>query len=244
MLDLLLLRLDAPLMSFGGVKVDKRGVTTDFPGLSLLAGLIGNALGYDHRDTEALTALQARIRYAVRRDRLGERITDYQTVDLGQEHLAEPAWTTRGEVEGRAGGPASSGTHIRLRDYWADSVFTVALRLDPEDLRPTLQDVESALECPERPIFIGRKPCLPSAKLVLGRARAESFAAALQQAPALPEARRDGTQSTAWLPEEEPFAGPINEVQVFDERDWANQIVAGRRLVKQVVLPLPEVSDA
>lgn len=244
MRDHIILRLDAPLMAFGGIKVDKRGVTADFPGLSMLAGLLGNALGYDHRDSEALSAIQGRIRFAVRRDRLGEKLTDYQTVDLSQEHLADGGWTTRGEVEGRGGGPASEGTHIRLRDYWADSVFTLVLHLDPAAEEPTLERVERALYSPERPLFLGRKPCLPSAPLLVGRVAADSLTEALRRAPLLPGARRsDGPTLTAWLPADEPFDGPSRELQVFDERDWVNQIVAGRRMVKQVALRVEEVGD-
>ena len=49
MRDALILRFDAPLMSFGGPMVDHNGVVQDFPPTSLLTGLIGNALGYEHR---------------------------------------------------------------------------------------------------------------------------------------------------------------------------------------------------
>ncbi len=240
----LILRLDAPLMAFGGIKVDKRGVTSDFPGLSMLSGLLGNALGYDHRDSQALSAIQGRLRFAVRRDRLGEKLTDYQTVDLAQTHLADEGWTTRGEAEGRKGGDASEGTHIRLRDYWADSVYTLALYLDPASEDPRLEEVDRALGSPVRPLFLGRKPCLPSAPLVVGRMEADSLVDALRRAPLLAENRRSGGPTmTAWLPAEEPFDGPSRELQVFDERDWVNQIVAGRRLVKQVALPVGEVGD-
>jgi len=240
----LILRLDAPLMAFGDIKVDKRGVTSDFPGLSMLSGLLGNALGYDHRDSQALSAIQGRLRFAVRRDRLGEKLTDYQTVDLAQTHLADEGWTTRGEAEGRKGSDASEGTHIRLRDYWADSVYTLALYLDPASEDPRLEEVDRALGSPVRPLFLGRKPCLPSAPLVVGRMEADSLVDALRRAPLLAENRRSGGPTmTAWLPAEEPFDGPSRELQVFDERDWVNQIVAGRRLVKQVALPVGEVGD-
>ena len=45
MVDALLLRLDAPLMSFGAPMVDSNGVIQEFPALSMLTGLLGNALG-------------------------------------------------------------------------------------------------------------------------------------------------------------------------------------------------------
>jgi len=37
-IDVILLRFDAPLMSFGGVLVDEHGVTRQFPGASMLTG--------------------------------------------------------------------------------------------------------------------------------------------------------------------------------------------------------------
>jgi len=49
----LVLRLDAPMMSFGGVMVDQHGVIDRFPGVALLTGLIANALGWHHGATRA-----------------------------------------------------------------------------------------------------------------------------------------------------------------------------------------------
>ena len=40
----LVLRFDAPLMSFGGVMVDQHGVIDRFPGTAMLTGLLANAL--------------------------------------------------------------------------------------------------------------------------------------------------------------------------------------------------------
>ncbi|MBZ0116483.1 MAG: type I-E CRISPR-associated protein Cas5/CasD, partial [Sandaracinaceae bacterium] len=165
MIRVLLLRLDAPLMSFGGTVVDARNVTDDFPARSMITGLCGNALGYDHRDVRELARLQERVRIGARRDREPERIVDFQTVDLGQPFLLE-GWTTDGRVEGREGGSAGTGTHIRLRHYLADGVYTVALTLVPADEPPALDDLSRALDEPARPLFIGRKCCLPSERLV------------------------------------------------------------------------------
>jgi len=75
-MDVLLLRLEAPLMSFGAVMIDKRGVIQRYPALSAVCGLLANALGFHHRDTDALERLQQRLRYACREDRRGERLRD------------------------------------------------------------------------------------------------------------------------------------------------------------------------
>lgn len=230
--EVLLLRLDAPLMSFGGVVVDERGVTEEMPTRSMLTGLLGNALGYDHRDAELLQRLQDRLRHAVRRDRPGRLLVDFQTVDLGQPFLAE-GWTTRGVAVGRRGGSAATGTHIRRRHYWADAVFTVALSLEPEAEAPDLACCAAALGEPERPLFLGRKPCIPSLPLVLGMVRAASLHAALLRAPISARAAKGGPWA-AWWPEAgepAPTAGAGRLLPVYDERDWTNQIHTGRRFL-------------
>jgi CRISPR system Cascade subunit CasD len=229
--EILLLRLEAPLMSFGGVLVDERGITEPFPTRSMLTGLLGNALGYDHREGEVLTLLQDRLRYAVRRDRPGRPLVDFQTVDLGQPFLAE-AWTTRGVAVSRRGGTAATGTHIRRRHYWADAVFTVALALDPAAEEPDLARCAAAITEPERPLFLGRKACLPSRPLILGIVRAESLQAAILWAPLSPRAVA-GPWAAWWAEEGEPAppAGKGRLVPISDERDWANQVHTGRRFV-------------
>lgn len=251
MLRALLLRFDAPLVSFGGPMVDKRGVTQAFPALSMLAGLLGNALGYDHRDAEKLTALQRRLRYAVRRDREGTRLRDYQTADLSQGFLLAKnvAWTTRGYVIDRAGGSASEGTTERLRDYWADSVTTVAVSLPDGVGGPDLDDVGRALDSPERPIFLGRKCCIPAGRLLVSPTPIEcdTVGAALVALPRMPYRRGEGKRRAlrAWWPAEDPMPPGVEEektriVAVTDTRDWMNQIHGGRRLLREGLIDPPD----
>jgi CRISPR system Cascade subunit CasD len=232
--DVLLMRLEAPLQSFGGVVVDERGVTEPCPMRSMLAGLLGNALGYDHREFAILARLQERLRHAARRDRPGQPLVDFQTVDLGQSFLAE-SWTTRGEPAGRRGGSAGKAIHIRRRHYWADAIFTVALALEPAAEEPDLARCAAALAEPARPLFLGRKPCIPSRPLLLGLARADSLHAALSKASLSPRAvPPTGGPWEAWWPEPGEPAPPPDKgrlVPICDERDWANQIHAGRRFI-------------
>jgi CRISPR system Cascade subunit CasD len=249
-MDVILLRFEAPLMSFGAPIVDNRGEIQPYPALSMMTGLLGNALGVDHADAEVLEQLQRRIRYAVRQDREGERIQDYQTVDLSKPYMDDKrAWTTRGELEERKGGSASSGTHIRLRDYWADAAYTVALTLDPADQSPSMDDTSKALEHPKRPLFIGRKTCLPAESLLVGQIQANGLPDALHQA-SLPDRADDRERYPAWWPvhpdDQKPNAdAPIRENMrepVTDRRDWKNQIHAGQRWVASGTVHLhPEV---
>jgi CRISPR system Cascade subunit CasD len=230
MLDVLLLRFDAPMMSFGTTAVDNLGRTGAFPGRSLLTGLLGNALGYDHRDADALAALQARLRHAVRRDCGGEVREDYQTVDLGQPSLLdEVAWTTRGRIDPRGGsGDNKVGTHIRRRSYVVDSVFTVALTLVPADATPGIGELEAALARPARPLFLGRKCCLPASPILIGRTQAPSLRAAVIAAEA-PRHRAATERMRLWWPvgdDLEHEAG-AHRFEHTDERDWHNQIHVG-----------------
>lgn len=234
----LILRLDAPMMSFGGVMTDNLNRTDPAPGVSLITGLLGNALGYDHRDADALERLQARLEIGVRVDRPGVLFSDFQTVALGQPHHDGTGWTTRGRVEA-AGGGSSDGTHIRTRDYYADACHTVALTLRDAEEEPTLDSIKRALRLPERPLFIGRKTCLPAAPLLLqhplvpdGELEAADLLDALRRAPLAAGCERPDAL-TVWLPcaDDAPGARVTR-----DRRDWRNQIHTGRRTVRSELI--------
>ncbi len=241
-MDILLLRFDAPLMSFGGVMVDQHGPTDRFPGLSLLTGLLGNALGWRHGDAAALEGLQSRIEFAARWDQAPEPLRDYHTVDLGQAKMigyADPVkkaehggWTTRGKTEHRGGGDAGRyGTHIRFRHYWADGIMTLALAVRDQE-PPTVAVLAAALRSPARPLFIGRKTCLPAAPILLGTIDADDVLAALRQVPRATRAKpRPGSPRSMEACWPAGLLGPAGrrEVALYDRRDWLNQIHAGAR---------------
>ncbi|MGE0081093.1 MAG: type I-E CRISPR-associated protein Cas5/CasD [Thiohalomonadaceae bacterium] len=230
-MDCLILRFDAPLMSFGAVVVDQFNPTWRFPGTSMLAGMLGNAMGWEHRDSVALQALQERLRFAARWDAEPEPLMDYQTVDLGQDSLMDTGWTTHGRKEGRGKGEATSGTHIRYRDYWANGVLTMALALEG-DGEPALGTLESALRAPARPLFIGRKPCLPASPILIGRRTAQGVRAALSAEPLAAVAPRS-------TPRRIPALWPLDEgadgqqEERYDLRDWNNNIHRGSRRYAQ-----------
>lgn len=233
-MKILILRLDAPLVSFGAPMVDQNGVVQTFPALSMLAGLLANALGWDHRDVEQLSSLQDRIRYAARIDRKGEALVDYQTVDLGQDWMLPEiaGWTTHGRIAKR-GGASSEVTHQRYRHYRADSVHTIAIMLVGDDA-PVLEDLEVALHQPARPLFIGRKCCLPASRILLGTLEASSLVAALALTPRS-ERADDGPLLATWWDGDDATGseGASHVVSVTDERDWRNQIHTGRRLMRE-----------
>jgi CRISPR system Cascade subunit CasD len=224
-MDCLMLRLDAPLMSFGGVVIDQRNPTDRFPGRSLLTGLFANALGWMHSDQDRLDALQSSLLHAARWDTEPERVDDYQTVDLGQHFMQDTGWTTRGRREDRGKGDATSGTHQRYRHYWANGCVTVAATL-VSAAPVSLDALEDALRAPARPLFIGRKPCLPAAPILLGRRQAESLRIALMAEPAADVGIRTAPQrmQACWPASE---GGGAEEIEVFDLRDWRNNLHTG-----------------
>ncbi|HVB81361.1 MAG TPA: type I-E CRISPR-associated protein Cas5/CasD [Candidatus Binataceae bacterium] len=248
MIDAIILRFDAPLLSFGGVVIDNNGITRMFPARSMLAGMLGSALGYDHRAAAALRALQERIEYAVRCDRPGEFLRDFQTVDLSQAFLWE-GWTTRGRVQERAGEAgqeikslkraAARGepaprtrktTAIRYRDYLADAVYTVALALESPEADPGAARLEAALREPARPLFIGRKPCMPAEPIFLARFEAHDLRDALVRAPL--SARAPAKQRLrAWFAAD--GAHVSGALPMSGDRDWTNQIHVGRRFIRE-----------
>lgn len=160
----LVLRLRAPLMAFGGIAVDQLRPTRNFPAASMLAGLAGNALGWNWCHSELHQALQNRLVFAARQTDAGQPLTDMQNVAIRK---ADKGWTTRNAPEGRdGGGNTYASPHRRTRDYQADGDVAVVLRLQPINVEPTLDRLRAALVRPARPLFIGRKACLPACLLV------------------------------------------------------------------------------
>jgi CRISPR system Cascade subunit CasD len=231
----LILRLDAPLVSFGSPLIDALGCVQAFPALSMLTGLLANALGYTHSEFARLGRLQQRIRYAARTDRAGLPMDDFQIVDMEQPWMNDDtAWTTRHRIVKRG---SSTDKHIRERTYRADSVHTVALGLEVVDESPTIHDLVSALREPARPLFLGRKACLPAAPLFWGLVDAEGPYAALRKVPGLSGRRASAsTRMPAWWFDDDASAseaGPSVAIPVTDERDWPNQFHVGRRTMRQ-----------
>lgn len=231
----LVLRFDAPLMAFGGVAIDQVGPIRDFPAASMLTGLIGNALGWSWSDSVAHQGIQDRLVFAVRREREGPLLTDTQNAQIAR---TDKGWTTRGAPERREG--ASYDTpHRRSRDYHVDSSVRIVLRLDPEDPAPTLDNLAAAFDRPARPLFLGRKPCLPSAPLLAnGSARWAMGDTAYQALCSVPG---EGAEFRAlWPAGQGPETGDgVDRIaDLADLRDWRTGLHAGsRRVIEGRVVP-------
>lgn len=223
----LLMRLEAPLIAFGGETIDNYGVIRDFPALSMVTGLLANALGYRREESGLHDRLQARLVVGARLDREVQRLTDFQTAQLGKD---DKGWTTWGMPEERRGGADSyKSPHLRYRDYHASLNVLVALRLEPAAESPSLDDLAHALDHPARPLFIGRKTCLPSRRVFAGWHEAENVLAALQSAQLPDKAIRLRVQ---WPDGEGALAGD-RLLDLCDERNWRSGVHGGWRPVRE-----------
>jgi len=229
----LLLRLSSPLIAFGGETIDNLGVIRDFPALSMVTGLLANALGWDRGDAVLHNQLQARLRLGTRLEDPGSRLIDYQTALLLANNKG---WTTWGTIEERSGGERTiDSTHLRFRHYHADFTALLALRLDPATDVPTLDDIAHALDHPQRPLFIGRKPCLPVGRLVAGWVEATSVLQALQHAPAAVTGLHP--MRAQWPDGEGQLSGD-RVLDVCDERNWTSGLHGGWRPVREGMIAL------
>lgn len=240
----LVLRLDAPMISYGGVIVDQHGFVDDFPATSMLTGLAANALGWEHKDFAKLQRLQERIQFAARWDVRPEPMIDYHTVDLGQPKMigyadrqkrGDPVggWTTRGKPDHRGGGTAAKfGIHQRYRHYWTDGLMTLVMELKGDE-QPDVDALLEAFRRPARPLFLGRKTCLPTRPLLDPRTpviEGEDLLAILRRVPVWDRhgaAQPYDANLMACWPAEPGLQGRGRMRRVAGLRDWTNQVPAG-----------------
>ena len=221
--DWLIVSLKSPLLSFGDVAIDQFGPTRDFPSASMLTGLFANALGWHWSDRTAHQALQDRLVFGVRSESTATLLTDVQNAQLSKN---DKAWTTSGIPAGRDG--ASYGApHRRTREYLADQVTTVVVRLELAEEQPTLDLIANALDKPARPLYIGRKPCLPACRMMAGWVSAKTVHEALAKLPG------PDRILAFWPTGEGPEAGEnVNRVlEIADLRNWNTGLHSGFRQV-------------
>ena len=133
----LLLRLAAPLQSWGTSSRFVRRNTDRQPSRSGIIGLLAAAQG--RRRTDELEDL-LNLRIGVRIDQPGQLERDFQTAHTRDDGLSMP---------------------LSYRFYLADAVFAVAIEGDPA----LLDGLREALRRPVFPLFLGRKSCPPAGKL-------------------------------------------------------------------------------
>ena len=100
---------------------------------------------------------------------------------------------------------------------------------------PSLDDLAAALTEPARPLFIGRKSCLPAAPLLIGLAEAPTLLAALDNEPPHDggERHRHVLSRADWAALDPSRVHGREEQQRTVRRDWIAGVHAGqeRRIV-------------
>ena len=144
---ILLLRLEAPIQSYGErAQWDFRD-TAYFPTKSAVIGILAAAMGLKREDA-AITSLANHLEVSVRADRPGEIALDFQTA-IGIIQKAEG---------GQRGKKGEKTGIIPERQYLEDASFLVAV-LGDYDLLCRCRD---ALLNPVWAPFLGRKCCVPT----------------------------------------------------------------------------------
>lgn len=162
----LMLRLAAPMQSWGTDSKFEVRKTNREPTKSGVVGLLAAALGARRDQTEVLHRLN-RLRIAVRVDREGVLLRDFHTAK------------------------SEKTSYVTRRYYLSDAVFLVGLEDEDEDY---LRSLEQALRNPAFPLFLGRRSCPPTLPLCLGM-RDGPLEQALRAEPSLaPAGRADTTK--------------------------------------------------
>ena len=136
----LLLRLAAPLQSWGSDSKFETRKTDREPTKSGVVGLLAAALGLRRDDTEGLARLNG-LRFAVRADQEGSLLVDFHTAK------------------------SRDTSYVTYRHYLQDAVFLAGLESEDEAL---LRELEAALRHPVYPLYLGRRSCPPTLPLCLG----------------------------------------------------------------------------
>jgi CRISPR system Cascade subunit CasD len=165
-MNTLLIRLSAPMQSWGTQSRFTMRDTGLEPSKSGVVGLLCAALGIDREDDEGLRPL-AELRMGARTDREGTLQVDY--------HTAQDVLMANGKKK---------DTELSNRYYLTQAVFLVGL--ESEDLA-LLERLQAALHHPKWCLFLGRKAFVPGEPIPLddGLRKGETVEHALQTYPCL-----------------------------------------------------------
>lgn len=150
------------MQSWGSASLFDTRETDYAPTKSGVVGMLAAALG---RKRDASLEDLTSIKYGVRIDRQGERVTDFQITDMGEKY----------------------NSNLSHRTYLSDAIFLVGLESDDRD---KLEELEHALKNPVYALFLGRRSCPPGLPLVLGIREKELYDALCQEDWLVPKWRR------------------------------------------------------
>lgn len=156
-MSFVLIRLRAPMQSWGTQSAHRDRSTERFPTKSGVIGLVANALGRDLGDSidDLSSLVMGAGEVIMDKSESGHIAYDYQTAGGGYDwwkHLIkdDDIISAQGKIQ--------KGVILRRKGYLGDADFLVAL----SGVRPVVNMVANALKNPSRPLFLGRKCFLPS----------------------------------------------------------------------------------
>lgn len=158
----LLLRLSAPLQSWGSESVYDNRETDYMPTKSGVIGMLAAALGRKRDDS--LEDL-AKLEFGVRVDQQGMRLNDFQITQMGGKLNA----------------------NLSNRVYLSDAIFLAGLSCKDAGF---LEELEDALRHPRFTVFLGRRSCPPTQPLVLGIRNCCLYQSLLEEDWLVPDWRR------------------------------------------------------
>jgi len=161
----LLLRLEAPLQSWGTrARWDIRDTAYE-PTKSGIIGMIGCARGLKRGDPH-LEKLDRILRFGVRIDRPGTLGTDFQTVTGYHRTAAGEFKHGNGHAKDlQKAMEHQENTIVSPRDYLHDASFLAALMLNQHHQQADsdlLTEIANCLKNPKWPLYLGRKACVPT----------------------------------------------------------------------------------
>ena len=154
----LVIRLTAPLQSYGNEATFNRRTSNYYPSKSAVIGIIAAALGY-RRDDSRINNLN-NLKLAIRIDQPGKFMTDFQVVEYQKNS-------------------SSKTKKVTYRSYLQDAVFTVAIGSDDEKIAC----IKNALEHPKFQLFLGRRSNPPAGPLIMEEYAVDDPMTVLRQLP-------------------------------------------------------------
>lgn len=154
-MDYLLFRLYGPMASWGEIAMGETRHTAGYPSKSAIIGLMAAALCLKRDETEKQLKMQEGYAVAVEVYSQGTLLRDYHTAQMPDSVGNFTFRTRRDEL---VLGKARLGTVLSIREYRADALALVAVKVLP-DAPYDLQTIKDHLEEPRLHLYLGRKSC-------------------------------------------------------------------------------------
>ena len=136
----LLLRLAAPLQSWGSGSMFDTRETDFYPSKSAVIGILAAAMGIER---DGSLEQFHKLKFGVRIDHHGERLSDLQITDMGEK----------------------LNSNLSHKVYLSDAVFLAGLESESNEV---LLEIAEAIRHPVFPLYLGRRSCPPTLPILLG----------------------------------------------------------------------------